>query len=319
VQIVRRWNLLVVAGAVTIALIIVAVAQAAPRGWIFGPAPTQANLTFQTDNGFPAFYEVVTSPQIITGLTCPGGAHAVFPFNGNPDIGECGPFPGPGLSTGLIFVTGANPFPCDASFGDQASFDSSTYMAQGSILSLNSCPTTPPTPLFSSHASFQSDLRPQLTKQWNAFVERQLKDSTSLAIGFVQARSTKSGNTITYDPQIWKLYQQQSRPLGAVTFPFEGTIVGPGMVQISIVENVSRGHCAWLTSNKGGFQAGPCGGPIWLPTVSTGDNWSFTDRRALPPGHFVAEVRATDQGQSEQAFGAGTRNMKSISVTLRHK
>jgi hypothetical protein len=318
---VRRWNLLVPAGAVAIALIVAAVARAGPPGWIFGPAPTQANVTFQTDSGQPALYEVITSPQPITGLTCPGGAHAVFPFNGNLDVGECGPFPGPGLSSGLILVTGTSPFVCTATFGNQASFDSSTYTAQKSILSLNSCQTTPPvapTPTFSSHASFQNDLRPQLTKQWNAFVEKQLSESVVRAAGFVQSRSTKAGNTITYDPQIWKLYQQQNRPLGAVTFPFHGAIEGPGTVQISIVENVSPGHCAWLTSNNGGFRAGSCSGRIWLPTIAEGRSWTFTDRRALPLGHFVAEVRATDHGETGLVRGASFRDVKSIAVLLRH-
>ncbi len=305
----RRWTLLPVAGAVALALIVVATALAAPPGWVFGPSPMQANLTFQTGNGQPALYEVFTSPQPITGLTCPGGAHAVFPFNGNPDSGECGPFPGPGLSSGLILVTGPSPFPCSASFGNQASFDSSTYALQSPILSLNACQTTPPA--FSSHAAFSTDLRPQLTKQWNAFVERQLKDSASLGVGYVGAKTTSAGTKILYNPGFWNLYVKKGRPLGAVTFPFAGTLSGPGRLQFSIVENVSPGHCAWLGASGGVFQPGPCGTPVWLPTVTKGNSWSFTDRRALPPGKFVAEVRATDQGQTEQAPAA-----RPITVTL---
>jgi outer membrane receptor protein involved in Fe transport len=38
--------------------------------------------------------------------------------------------------------------------------------------------------------AWQTDLRPQLTKQWNFFVERQLTDSTSLNVGYVGSRST---------------------------------------------------------------------------------------------------------------------------------
>jgi len=162
-----------------VALVAVAVATAGPgSGWIFGPGQPgqmQADLTFQTDNGQPAFYQIFTSPQPITGLTCPGGAHAIFPFNGNLDAGECGPFSGPGLSTGLVIISGANPFACGASFADQASFDMSTYTPQNPILSLNSCPSTPPA--FSGQAMFNPALQPQVTKQWNSFVQSQLTTS----------------------------------------------------------------------------------------------------------------------------------------------
>jgi len=37
---------------------------------------------------------------------------------------------------------------------------------------------------------FQQDLRPQLTQQWNAFVERQISDSTSLSAGYVGSHGT---------------------------------------------------------------------------------------------------------------------------------
>jgi hypothetical protein len=39
--------------------------------------------------------------------------------------------------------------------------------------------------------AWQTDLRPQLTKQWNLFVERQITDTTSLNVGYVGSRSTR--------------------------------------------------------------------------------------------------------------------------------
>jgi outer membrane receptor protein involved in Fe transport len=38
--------------------------------------------------------------------------------------------------------------------------------------------------------AWQTDMQPQLTKQWNFFVERQVTDSTSLNLGYVGSRST---------------------------------------------------------------------------------------------------------------------------------
>jgi outer membrane receptor protein involved in Fe transport len=38
--------------------------------------------------------------------------------------------------------------------------------------------------------AWQTDLRPQLTKQWNFFVERELSNTTSLSVGYVGSRST---------------------------------------------------------------------------------------------------------------------------------
>ncbi len=73
----RRFVLPAAAGAAAAALIAASVATAGPsRGWVFGPMPSQANITFQTDSGQPATYEVFTSPQPVTGLVCPGGVHS---------------------------------------------------------------------------------------------------------------------------------------------------------------------------------------------------------------------------------------------------
>ncbi len=317
------WRLVLPAavGAALVALVVATVASAGPpRGWVFGSAQTQADVTFQTDSGQPASYEIFSSPLPITGLTCPGGAHAVFPFNGNPDLGECGPFPGPGLVTGLVSLTAASPFPCASSFGNQASFDSSTYTAQAAILSLNNCQaTTPPVTAFSSHASFATDLRPQLTKQWNAFVERQLGQSASLSVGYIEAKTTPAGVNFVYDPAFWGVFVHQGSPPGAIVTPFHGALSGPGTVQISIDHVVSPGHCAWLTGSKTGFHPGSCGAPVWLPTVTKGQSWTFVDYTAFAPGTYTAEVRAADQGQVQTHFSRADMSVFLIRAAIRHK
>jgi hypothetical protein len=68
--------------------------------------------------------------------------------------------------------------------------------------------------------AWQTDLRPQLTQQWNVFFERQITNTTSLNVGYVGSRSTRVvtfGNANqpfpgTGDPSTW-LPDAERRPL----------------------------------------------------------------------------------------------------------
>jgi hypothetical protein len=67
--------------------------------------------------------------------------------------------------------------------------------------------------------AWQTDLRPQVTQQWNLFVERRLTDNTSLSVGYVGSKST---HVVAFrdinqalpgvgDPSTWAPYQQRRR------------------------------------------------------------------------------------------------------------
>jgi Carboxypeptidase regulatory-like domain/TonB dependent receptor/TonB-dependent Receptor Plug Domain len=67
--------------------------------------------------------------------------------------------------------------------------------------------------------AWQTDLRPQVTNQWNAFVERQVTNTTSLSVGYVGSRST---HVVAFrdinqalpgvgDPSTWAAYQDRRR------------------------------------------------------------------------------------------------------------
>src|SRR6185295_576853 len=85
---------------------------------------------------------------------------------------------------------------------------------------------------------FAPDLRPQLTKQWNVFVERKLSDSLSGQIGYVGSRSTHM--VVPYDfnqplpgngpPSTWAPLDQR-RPLYALN-PNIGTTSGTNSIGV---------------------------------------------------------------------------------------
>jgi outer membrane receptor protein involved in Fe transport len=67
--------------------------------------------------------------------------------------------------------------------------------------------------------AWQTDLRPQVTHQWNLFAERQLSDTTSLSVGYVGSRSD---HVVAFrdfnqalpgvgDPSTWAPYQERRR------------------------------------------------------------------------------------------------------------
>jgi hypothetical protein len=76
---------------------------------------------------------------------------------------------------------------------------------------------------------FQKDLKPQLTHQFNAFVERQVSDSMSLSVGYVGSRASRlaafhnanQAGVGTGDPSTWAA---QNRLPYAATLPSAGAI-----------------------------------------------------------------------------------------------
>jgi hypothetical protein len=67
--------------------------------------------------------------------------------------------------------------------------------------------------------AWQTDLRPQVTHQWNVFLERQITRTTSLSVGYV---GSKSSHVVAFrdinqalpgvgDPSSWAPYQQRRR------------------------------------------------------------------------------------------------------------
>jgi hypothetical protein len=80
--------------------------------------------------------------------------------------------------------------------------------------------------------AWQTDLRPQVTQQWNVFVERRLSDAMSVSVGYVGSKST---HVVAFrdinqalpgvgDPSTWAPYQQRRRlaPVG-ITGPVRYT------------------------------------------------------------------------------------------------
>jgi hypothetical protein len=67
--------------------------------------------------------------------------------------------------------------------------------------------------------AWQTDLRPQVTQQWNLFAERRITDNTSLSLGYVGSRSTHVVAFSDFnqplpgvgDPSTWAPFQQRRR------------------------------------------------------------------------------------------------------------
>ena len=84
---------------------------------------------------------------------------------------------------------------------------------------------------------FAPDLRPQLTKQWNVFVERKLTDYLSAQVGYVgsrpatwSCRSTSISRTPGRGPSTW-LPLDQRRPLYPLN-PSIGTTSGTNSIGV---------------------------------------------------------------------------------------
>ena len=92
---------------------------------------TQLQISFQTDNGQNAQYEVFTLSVPIVSATCPGGGSAsVGQPDNNPDEFECQI--SPAASSGTVSVT-TDPEGCTSQIQNEASFDGFTYIAQAAI------------------------------------------------------------------------------------------------------------------------------------------------------------------------------------------
>ena len=80
--------------------------------------------------------------------------------------------------------------------------------------------------------AWQTDLRPQVTQQWNLFVERRVTDTTSLSVGYV---GSKSSHVVAFrdinqpvagvgDPSTWAPFQERRRLASAgITGPVRYT------------------------------------------------------------------------------------------------
>lgn len=128
----------------------------------------------------------------------------------------------------------------------------------------------------------------------------------------------RGGYRFLYDPPYYNIYLKQHEPLGAVKEVLSGSLTGSGTVSISIAQLTGPNQCRWLTNSKGDFRAGSCSGPIWLPANLAGKKWTYTLQRALPPGNYTVESRASSKGTSETGFSAAQHNLVKLDVAL-HK
>jgi outer membrane receptor protein involved in Fe transport len=93
--------------------------------------------------------------------------------------------------------------------------------------------------------AWQTDLRPQLTKQWNFFVERQLTSSTSLNVGYVGSRSS---HVITFNDANSPLSGQQAGrdprripSLGFMRYTASDGIINYDGLQTSVRHRMAHG------------------------------------------------------------------------------
>jgi hypothetical protein len=125
--------------------------------------------------------------------------------------------------------------------------------------------------------AWQTDLRPQLTNQWNLFVERQVTDTTSLNVGYVGSRSTRLvsfGNANqplpgTGDPSTWAP-DAERRPLpqfGLIRFTASDSRANYNGLQASLRRRRSNGFeflasytLSKTLTNNGGFYGAGWGG-----------------------------------------------------------
>jgi hypothetical protein len=104
---------------------------------------------------------------------------------------------------------------------------------------------------------FAKDLRPQMTKQWNVFVERKLTDALSAQIGYVGSRSThmvvpfdfNQANPGVGDPATWAPLQER-RPLYPLN-PNIGTTSGTNSIGIGAYDGL---QASLRQRTKGGLE-----------------------------------------------------------------
>jgi outer membrane receptor protein involved in Fe transport len=102
--------------------------------------------------------------------------------------------------------------------------------------------------------AWQTDLRPQVTQQWNVFVERRLSDAMSLSVGYVGSHSTHVVAFRDYnqalpgvgDPSTWAPYQDRRRLApegitGAVRYTSSDAIMNYNGLQVSLRRRRANG------------------------------------------------------------------------------
>jgi hypothetical protein len=102
--------------------------------------------------------------------------------------------------------------------------------------------------------AWQTDLRPQVTHQWNVFVERQITNTTSLSVGYVGSDSShvvafRDFNQAlpgTGDPSTWAPYQQRRRLAsagitGAVRYTSSDAVANYNGLQVSMRRRRANG------------------------------------------------------------------------------
>ena len=119
--------------------------------WMYASSDhTQLQISFQTDNGQTADFEVFTLSVPVMSATCPGGgAGSVGQPDNNPDQFECQI--SPAASSGTVSVT-TDPESCGAQIANEASFDGFTYTPQNSVTPVSgNCP--PPVASFTASSN----------------------------------------------------------------------------------------------------------------------------------------------------------------------
>jgi hypothetical protein len=172
---------------------------------------------------------------------------------------------------------------------------------------------------------FAKDLRPQMTKQWNIFVERKLTDSLSAQMGYVGSRATHMVVPFDFnqpepgvgDPSTWAPLQQR-RPLYPLN-PNIGTTSGTNSIGIGAYDGLqtslrqrTKGGLEFLASytyskslsdNVGYYGTG------WGQTGAQGYYYmdSTDPRRDYGRSTYDARHNFTLAGTYELPFGKGRK------------
>ena len=178
--------------------------------------------------------------------------------------------------------------------------------------------------------AWQTDLRPQVTHQWNLFAERQLSDSTSLSVGYGGSRSD---HVVAFrdfnqalpgvgDPSTWAPYQDRRRLAsagitGAVRYTSSDAEMNYNGLQVSLRRRRANGleFLASYTFSKAlgdnpGY--GPAGAatararrtPAWAATATTTrTTCSSTTGRSGSPRHNLSVAWTYEPDRQDRAIG----------------
>jgi outer membrane receptor protein involved in Fe transport len=179
--------------------------------------------------------------------------------------------------------------------------------------------------------AWQTDLRPQVTHQWNVFVERQITKTTSLSVGYV---GSSSNHVVAFrdfnqalpgvgDPSTWAPYQDRRRLApegitGAVRYTSSDAVANYNGLQVSMRRRRANGFefLASYTMSKSlgdnpGFY-GPGWGGYSANSPNTGlggdGNYNSYDMRLdYGPLWFAAKHNLTLSGAYELPIGKGRK------------